>query len=316
MTDDQFFLANAYLDGELTAEERTRAEADPEVMAEVAELRAIQDMVRDVEPPTASARDDAIAAAMAVFGDGAAAATATPAPVLPIPHRARPAYGRYLAVAAGVLGVGLLGVAIANSGLGGDDDSASEPAADEPAADETAEVAAADEPASDDGVDRMVEESAADDAADEPASEPASDDAAYEPAADEPASDEPMADKPADEPADEPADAEEPASEPADTGDTGLPPVVLGQVLTTPEELGSYGNLLIGLRDRGELPPTPLHSCAEFTNALGRVEYLDALQPDAPPLDLLLDVREDQGYVVAFDPEACVPVVDGPLREP
>ena len=42
MNDDQRLLANAYLDGEVSADERARAEADPEVVAEVARLRAVR----------------------------------------------------------------------------------------------------------------------------------------------------------------------------------------------------------------------------------------------------------------------------------
>ena len=42
MNDDQRLLANAYLDGEVTDEERARAEADPEVMAEVARIAVVR----------------------------------------------------------------------------------------------------------------------------------------------------------------------------------------------------------------------------------------------------------------------------------
>jgi hypothetical protein len=60
-------LASAYVDGEVTAEERARVEADPGLLARAAELRAARDFVRDapVEAPTASRRDAAIAAAAA-----------------------------------------------------------------------------------------------------------------------------------------------------------------------------------------------------------------------------------------------------------
>ena len=55
-TDEQYLLASAYLDGELTDDERRLAEADPAVMAEVEQLRALQAEIADVEPPTAAAQ--------------------------------------------------------------------------------------------------------------------------------------------------------------------------------------------------------------------------------------------------------------------
>ena len=143
MNDDQIFLANAYLDGELTDEERALAEADPEVMAEVEELRALQELVRDVDPPTDLARRTAVAAAMAQFSATAAGAVSRPPAPAPIPFRPRPSYAKYLAVAAGVLGVGVLGVAIANLDTGDDDsaDTAAEEPADEPAESRLTEAA-------------------------------------------------------------------------------------------------------------------------------------------------------------------------------
>ena len=113
MNEEQFFLANAYLDGELTAEERGIAEADPAVMAEVEQLRALQNDLRDVEPPSDAARESAIGAALAEFtsrsststSTGRVAPAVTAAPAAPIVFRRRPAYARYLGVAAAMVAV-------------------------------------------------------------------------------------------------------------------------------------------------------------------------------------------------------------------
>ena len=119
--------ASAYLDGELDAAEIVRAEADPAVMAEVEQLRALQADVRFVDPPSDAARESAIAAALAEFD--ALHATAVrpigrPSPSA-VPFRPRPAYTRWLTAAAAVVVVGLLGMVVANGLGGGDDESES-----------------------------------------------------------------------------------------------------------------------------------------------------------------------------------------------
>jgi hypothetical protein len=59
-------LASAYLDGDATAEEVARVEADSGLMARVAELRAVTRSVAEpVTPPPAKVRDAAIARAVA-----------------------------------------------------------------------------------------------------------------------------------------------------------------------------------------------------------------------------------------------------------
>ena len=289
MNDDQFFLANAYLDGELTAEGRALAEADPVVMAEVAELRALQELVRDVPPPSDAVRGDAVAAALSEF-----AATRPPPAPAPIPFRPRPAYAKYLAVAAGVLGVGLLGVAVANLDTGGGDDDAADMAAEEPAEEPAAEQASEE---------RLTEEAeilAGDDAAED------ADDVRTSEAA---AADEPVM-APADEPMEEPEPADVAAEEPAAEGGTGPRPVLVpGQVLTTPEELGSYGTGLVEQQRAGTLPATPNHACP-IDSVLGRAEY----QPDdAAVVPVLVAVDEPAGVVLAFEDEACTFVAEGPL---
>ena len=117
-TYDALSRASAYLDGELAADEIAEAEADAAVMAKVAHLRSLQQSIRDVAQPTSSARDKAIATALAEFDR-----RRHPAPV--VRSRPRPAYSRWLAVAAAVAGLAALGAVITSArGDGGDGDDA------------------------------------------------------------------------------------------------------------------------------------------------------------------------------------------------
>ena len=74
MNDEQEHLASAYLDGALTDEERARAEADPDVMAAVQQLRELRRALSVVDAPNAARRDAAINAALGVFDAERAAA--------------------------------------------------------------------------------------------------------------------------------------------------------------------------------------------------------------------------------------------------
>jgi hypothetical protein len=118
-TPDALLRASAYLDGEVDAAEIAAIEADPAVMAEVAQLRSLQESIRDVVEPTSHARDTAIAAALVEFDR-----RRHPAPV--VRTRPRPAYSRWLAVAAAVAGLAALGAVVSQvgGGGGGDDDAA------------------------------------------------------------------------------------------------------------------------------------------------------------------------------------------------
>ena len=119
MNDDQRLLANAYLDGEVSAEERARAEADPEVVAEIARLRAVSEALRVTDEPDPQRRDAAIHAALDAFELRPAATIATTpelpvAPPVSLDARRRARWLRPLAAAAAVVvliagGVALLG---------------------------------------------------------------------------------------------------------------------------------------------------------------------------------------------------------------
>lgn len=66
MTDSHDELASAYLDGEVSADERARVEGDPALLARVDELRTARDALAaaPVEAPPAATRDAAIRAAL------------------------------------------------------------------------------------------------------------------------------------------------------------------------------------------------------------------------------------------------------------
>lgn len=135
MTDDQFLLASAYADDAATADERALAEADPEVMAEVARIRALQAELAAVPPAPEAARTAMIAAAMAQFGTEPATMPArepaSPRPDARRPQVRRPSpFPRVLGMAAAVVAVlAVGGVLLNNLDNSGDDDSADTPAA-------------------------------------------------------------------------------------------------------------------------------------------------------------------------------------------
>jgi hypothetical protein len=114
-------LVSAYLDGEATAEEQARIDADPELQARVAEFAATRDAVRADVPTVSDATRDAVLAR--VLGTVIA-----PTNVVPL-HRRRLAPAKVLGVAAAVIAVAFLGGAIAllaNDGRGSDDTASTE----------------------------------------------------------------------------------------------------------------------------------------------------------------------------------------------
>jgi len=67
MNDDPTFLASAYLDGDVTDDERAHVEADPALLAEVDRMRAVRLILGDSEPPPISVREAQLAAALATW---------------------------------------------------------------------------------------------------------------------------------------------------------------------------------------------------------------------------------------------------------
>ena len=121
---DAVELASAYLDGEATADERARVEADPELLAEVARLRHIGDAVAATSPASPAHRDAAIAAALSVFDELRVGGPTAPT-VVPIASRRHARWMQALTAAAAIAVLVLGGFVIANRG-GDDDDSADE----------------------------------------------------------------------------------------------------------------------------------------------------------------------------------------------
>jgi hypothetical protein len=150
MNDDPTLLASAYLDGDVTADERARAERDPDVVAEVERLRAVRALLGDLEAPAISLREAHLAAALdawerlpeaertgarrdqtpAGIDAAAVAGAASVTAPTPINARRRPTSTRWLTGAAAALVLVLAGgVALQLTGndAGGDDaDSAEE----------------------------------------------------------------------------------------------------------------------------------------------------------------------------------------------
>lgn len=178
MNDEQFLLASAYLDGELTAAERIAAETDPDIASEIDRLAALRTAVRDVVAPAPRVREAAIAAAMKGF-------TAAPARRAPaggtFTFRRRPWSVRYLGFAAAAVAVGALGVVVTNAlnSDAGEGEITESAAVDEPADDGLALQAA---PA----IAEAAPAAEAERAAESPAAESATADAMAAPAAEAP----------------------------------------------------------------------------------------------------------------------------------
>lgn len=302
MNDEQNLLANAYFDGELTAEERRFAEADPEVMTEVEHLRALQFDLRDVAAPTPDAREAAIGAAMAAFGTATTAATAT-ATAPAIPFRKRPAYARYLGVAAAIVAVAGLGIVISQSDLGGGDDDSS--ATDEP----VAQIEALDEQFAE-GTAESTFEDTADTAGDVIAeSESGAGAAATAPADADIAADD-GAEEAAEDMSDEAGGEDTPANVAA--AERAIVPQDFDpdQPITDETDLWVYGSYLLDQRDRGALGPTPETECVGRFVILDSATYLR----DDELIPVYVAVLEDDGLVVAIDRETCISLLVGSSR--
>jgi hypothetical protein len=177
MNDDLTLLASAYLDGDVTADERARVESDTDALAEVDRLRSVRALLGDVERQAISVREAQLATALDVWdrlpererngarrdgtpaGIDAAAVAGAASVTAPTPLSSRRRSGRgtstrWLTGAAAALVLVLAGgVALQLSSTGADDDTSSE------------ETSSAD--AADDGADDALASTARADAADE-----------------------------------------------------------------------------------------------------------------------------------------------------
>lgn len=222
-TQDPTVLASAYLDDEVTPDERARVEASPELLAEVDQLRQVRALVAaDVQPAPLSERESHLAAALDVFDQlsPTAGAASTPTPIgLRRARRARRTSSArsgertrlVLGVAAGLVVLAGVGAVIRGVIVSGDADTDTADQADTPAAESPEGVG----PSEAEIAEELQGQNTNDDLPEDvDASEVARDIDALEAPADEPAM---AADADAEEPAEEPAEAlaEEPADDDA-----------------------------------------------------------------------------------------------------
>ena len=327
MMHDPETLASAYLDGELTDEERRVAEADPAVMAEVEQLRALRAGIADVAPPSDSAREAAIGAAMAAFHDRLAEPSSpASAPVssaessrdaVVVPMWKRFASPQWLGGAAAAL-VLVVGVGVVATRTGDDDDSL-----DVASDDATSEIIAADD-AGDEPADARDAE------ADRMAESEMADETFAASAADEAADDMDMATEMAEEPAEEVAEddagddmADESVDDAASDADAGVldgPPPLDDPALhferevpiVGPRQLSAAASYLLAQRDDGELGPTPEYRC-EFYNVLGTALF--DVDGNGDVREVLLEIDEAGRIVYAVERDRCLVVATVDLDE-
>ena len=165
MNDDLTQLASAYLDDDVTADERAQVDRDAAALAEVERLRAVRALLGDVEPPAISLREAQLAAALDVWerlpeaertgarrdqtpaGIDAAAVAGAASVTAPTPINKRPraVSTRWLTGAAAALVLVLAGGVALQLRTGEDDEaSTSADAAEELAADDSDSAAVAD----------------------------------------------------------------------------------------------------------------------------------------------------------------------------
>lgn len=294
--DHQFELASAYLDGELDHADRIRAQADPVVMALVADLQALQEAVDDAPPADPAVRTRAIAAALAEFD---AATTGSPTGA----HRAGPArrpgaatrWTRPLTLAAAAVAIVAVGVVAVQGRDRGADDFVASTASSE-------QIGAAAAPAGD--TERSVDAGA--DVLMESA------DAPPEPAPD----------------AAVPMDGGDATAAGSIALAAPVPEITSADtVVSSPAELTGLGRYLVGQAELGALPPSPNTRCtfAEAAAAtpgllsdesLAKSDLVEFLATgryllDGTEREVLVGVDRATGQAFAVDPDACTVLVEG-----
>lgn len=337
MNDEQFFLANAYLDGELTADERAIAEADPTVMAEVESLRALRDQLRDVDPPSTSARESGVAAAMAVFESSVPTEPShhRPADVAPVvPITRRPWFPRALTAAAAVVGVALLATVVTQLPSGDDDDAGDDAAAELPAeefnaAEEDAATAedtgAAADVASEDTAAELGESAAVPEASGDMARDEAAEDGGDDGGSTAEAGVADDAGDAAEEMSEEStvgADGDDAgglfdAAEPCppgglfDASDDDLPGTSPGDPITDVDGLCAFGRSVVDAIDRATLPPTPETSCRVPFQDIWDSAFLDWT---SGVIEIHIALDDGLRVVTAVDADTCEPLLVVDLR--
>jgi hypothetical protein len=130
MNDDLTSLASAYLDGDVTADERARVEADQALLAEVERLRYVQVLLSSTEPPSISVRETLLANALAAWDRVPTTATTTTTPTSLADRRRTNTNRRLMGVAAAIVLVLAGGIVLQTVSSDTADDSASRSAGD------------------------------------------------------------------------------------------------------------------------------------------------------------------------------------------
>lgn len=284
MSDDPYFLASAYLDGELSADEWARAAVDPEVMAIVERMQVLAGELADVEPPSTHVRERAIAAALDEL------------PAL-VPVRAgRSPVVTWLGLAAAAVAVLAVGAVVINGVRGGGDDGDVDLAGGE-----IAQMDATIEPPTLEAAADVLAESAGADATAFEA------EAAIEDAADQRMGDETLIAATADDGDIADGGGSAPTALPAPAYDVSEP-------IASPEDLSAYGLHLLEREATGDLPPTPNTHCPApdqvgVVEVLGEASYLR----DGTAVPVLVAIDRTTGVTLALDPVSCDVVADNRL---
>lgn len=290
MNDDLFLRAGAYLDADFDIDPAA-SRADRAVADAAADIERLRSILAAVRPAQRVDAQRMISSAMDHFAVSKVSAEHR----VGSDQRRRPQVStrQVLSLAAGCVAVLAVGFATARTLQRSSDETAiEEPAAFEMAADEPAEA--------------LVEEAA------DSAASSASTDAimALEVITESPVAGEP----PAEEPAAEAASDEMAATNTADQAPLddeeveARLTVEVGQVLTSPEELGVLGGILLDDARAGVLPPTPNTRCP-VAEALSWAPYL----LDGVVIEVVVAVDVAAGTVSAIEPDGCEVVAVGPL---
>lgn len=342
-------LASAYLDGEVTADERAQVESNNVLLAEVERLRQVRAVLgATTEPPAISVRESHLAAALDVWdrmpetersgevapsagmNAAAAAAISTPAPTSLAARRDRRSSGgstKWLMGAAAGLAV-IAGAGIVLQGLGADDDDS--------AADSFEAEAPAEEPASEAeivaemAVDEFSGEEAESALPDVDANDVESEDGRFEAEpANEPAEQEPAEEAPAEEPEEQEAMEEAameeevmeeaaPAAEASDDAEDPSSPEIDLFELLTPEDLADFAAIAFYAPVDAEAPPDDdieptFNTCeVEFAGTFTFDLYAGPALYQEQLVVVAVDSTTDPANVIAFT-EICEFVASVPL---
>lgn len=343
-------LASAYLDGEVTPEERAQVEASQEVLAEVERLRQVRAVLgATTEPPPISVREEHLAAALDVWdrmpeteraGEvtpsagmdaAAAAAISTPAPTSLSSRRDRRS-GRgttkwLLGAAAGLAVIAGAGVVLQGLGSSSDNDSAGDASeAEAPAEEPASENVAVAESAADEFIGAETESAPAQVNADDVEAEDGRSDVEF---AEEPASesvDEAIEEEAPAEAAMEEEDMEEeameaepaPADQTSDDAEDPARPELDLEALESPQDLADFGAIAFYADVDADAPVDPniepaFNTCdVEFAGTFDFDTFAGPALYLGEEIIVAVDITQAPPSVIAFT-ETCAFVASAPL---